>query len=122
MKRASSGRIKGAWYLTGQNGAAARARSGRVWDRDCANQSLCVRMLRALVYDVGIREFNDPPQVHDSDAVRNVANRGKVMRNKEVGEVELLLKILHQVHNLGLNRDIQRTDGLVADNEFGPQS
>ena len=43
------------------------------------------------------------------------------MRDKQVREVELLLEVLEQVQHLGLDRDVERRDGLVADDQLGPK-
>src|SRR5713226_8844074 len=40
------------------------------------------------------------------------------MRDEELGELELALKILEQVDDLRLNRDVQRRDRLVADDQL----
>ena len=38
--------------------------------------------------------------------------------NRYVSEVERLLQVLHQVHDLRLDRHVERTDGLVAHDEL----
>ena len=42
---------------------------------------------------------------------------GQIVRDEEVGEVEVALERLHQVHDLSLDGDVERGDGLVADDE-----
>ena len=41
------------------------------------------------------------------------------MRDEEVGELHLLLKVFEQVDHLRLYRDIKGRDGFVADKKFG---
>ena len=43
----------------------------------------------------------------------------QVVCNKNVGQISLLLEILHQVKYLCLNRHIQRGNRLIADDQFG---
>ena len=44
---------------------------------------------------------------------------GEVVRDEEVGELELLLQVLEQVDDLRLDRDVERRDGLVGHDEVG---
>ncbi len=44
------------------------------------------------------------------------------MRDEEVSQVQLLLQVFEHVDDLGLNRDVQRGDRLIADNELGVDS
>ena len=44
------------------------------------------------------------------------------MCDEQVGESQLILQIRHQVQDLGLDGNIQRGYGFVADNEFRVQS
>ena len=40
------------------------------------------------------------------------------MGDEEVGQIQLFLQVLEQVDDLGLNRDIQRGNRFVGDDEF----
>ena len=44
---------------------------------------------------------------------------GEVVGDEQVGEVELALQVLEQVDDLSLDRDVERRDGLVGDDEVG---
>jgi hypothetical protein len=70
---------------------------------------------------LGRRQLDDLAQVHDGDAVGDVADHGEVMRDEEVGQVELVLQLHEQVEHLGLDRDVERRDRLVRDDELRPQ-
>ena len=59
-------------------------------------------------------ELDDLTQVHDGDPVGDVANDTEVVRDEQVGEIELVLKLGEQIEYLGLNRDVEGRDGLVA--------
>ena len=50
-----------------------------------------------------------------------MAHHPEVVRDEEVGEVELVLEVLEQVDDLGLDRDVERGDRLVGDDQLRPQ-
>ena len=76
-----------------------------------------VRVERVVVQLVRRRDLDDHPEVHDGDPVRGVPNDGEVVRDEEVGELELVLQRLEQVDDLGLDRDVEGRDGLVRNHE-----
>ena len=41
------------------------------------------------------------------------------MGDEQVGQAELLLQVFEQVDDLGLDRDVERRDRLVGDDEIG---
>ena len=63
--------------------------------------------------------LDDLPQVHDGDAVAHVLDNGQVVGDEQVGEAQPLLKVLEQVDDLGLDRDVQSGDRFVADEHGG---
>ena len=50
-----------------------------------------------------------------------VNNNRQVVGNKHIGQVLLILQFLQEVNDLRLNGHIQSGNGLVADDELGPQ-
>ena len=64
------------------------------------------------------RDLDDAAQVHHGDAVGDVADDREVVGDEDVGEVELLLEVDEQVEHLRLDRDVERRDGLVGDDEL----
>jgi hypothetical protein len=64
------------------------------------------------------RDLHDPAEVHHRDARREVAHHREVVADEEVGEPELLLQVLEQVDHLRLDRNVERGDRLVADDEL----
>ena len=48
---------------------------------------------------------------------RDVSHDAQVVGDEQVGQVELLLQVLEQVDDLGLNRHVERRDRLVAHDE-----
>ena len=60
-------------------------------------------------------------EVHDRDAVRDLPDDREVVGDEEVGDPELALEVPEQVEDLGLDRDVERRDRLVADDQLRPQ-
>ena len=56
---------------------------------------------------VHLTRLDNSPEVHHGYTVGYMTNNRKIMRDKQVCEAELCLKILQQVQYLGLNTDIQ---------------
>ena len=65
-----------------------------------------------------VGQLDQLAQIHNTDAVGDMLDNAQVMRDKEVGQPHLLLQILKHIDDLRLNRDIQRGDRLIADDEL----
>jgi hypothetical protein len=52
---------------------------------------------------VGLALFDNVSQVHHGHPVADVVDDAQVVGDEEVGQVELLLQLFHQVNDLGLN-------------------
>ena len=63
--------------------------------------------------------FYDFSLIHHGNAVRDVVDDAEVVRNKNHGEAEVLLKLFDEIENLRLDRDIQRGDWFIRDDELG---
>ena len=74
-------------------------------------------MVRLLVQLARRRHLDDAAEVHDRDPVRDVPDDREVVRDEQVREVELVLQRLEQVDDLRLDRDVERGDRLVRDDE-----
>ena len=57
-------------------------------------------------------------EIHHRDPIAEMLHHPKVVSDKEIREPELLLKFGEQIQHLRLDRDVQRRDRLVQDNEF----
>jgi hypothetical protein len=66
-------------------------------------------------------QLDDLAQVHDRDPVADVPDHGQVVRDHHVGQVQLVLQVLEQVDDLGLDRHVERGHRLVGDDQLGPQ-
>jgi hypothetical protein len=63
---------------------------------------------RRAVDLLGIGDLHDPAEVHHGDPVRDVPDDGQVVRDEDVGQLELVLQVLEQVDHLRLDRHVQR--------------
>ncbi len=87
-----------------------------------AEISACVYGCAALVNSSSTgRGLHDPAEVHDRDPVGDVPDHRQVVRDEQVGQAELLLQVLQQVDDAGLDRHVQRRHRLVEDQHLRPQ-
>jgi len=63
-------------------------------------------------------EFDDASGIHYGDAVGDLRNNSKIMRDEEHGEVELGAEFGEQGENLRLDRDIECGGGFVGDKQL----
>ncbi len=88
-----------------------------VRDRHRREQRDRVRVQRVVVELLGGRDLDDPAEVHDRDPRRDVTDDREVVGDEQVRQPELPLQVLHQVDDLRLDRDVERGDRLVGDDE-----
>src|SRR5665648_61338 len=58
--------------------------------------------------------FDEVPEIHDADGVRNMLDNRKVMGDEQICQIKFLLKIHEQVDDLGLNRYIERRNRFIT--------
>ena len=63
-------------------------------------------------------DFHQFAKIHDADARRDMLDDRDRVRNKKVGQSELLLQICQQIDDLCLNRYIESRHRLVRHNQF----
>ena len=66
----------------------------------------------------GQSHLHDLPQVHHRHLVAHELHHPKVVGNEEVGQPELFLEVPEQVHDLRLDRDVERARGFVGNEEL----
>ena len=66
----------------------------------------------------GSRNLDDPAEIHDAHAVRDMAHGRQVVADEQIGQPEFVLQVPHQVQDLRLDRNIERRGRLVANQEF----
>ena len=96
-------RWRGSGFGTAESSASVYGCSG------LANSSSVVRQLDQLA------------DVHHRHPVADVLDHAQVVGDEQVGQAELLLQVLQQVEDLRLDRDVQRRDRLVADDQLRVQ-
>src|SRR4051812_44525549 len=75
-------------------------------------------MARVLEQRVGVGELDDLAEVHHRDAVADVPHDAEVVGDEDDRQAELGLQLLEQVDDLRLDRDVERGDRLVGDDEL----
>src|SRR5260370_30011421 len=83
---------------------------------DCRNrgeQRARVRMAWIGIDFVTVRNFDDLAEIHNRNTLADVFDHAQVVRDEEIGQVQLLLQILEQVDYLRLDRNVERRDRLV---------
>ena len=61
--------------------------------------------------------LDDPAEVHDRHAVREVAHDGKVVGDEDDREAEAGAQVLEQAQDRRLDRDVEGRDRLVGDDD-----
>lgn len=87
--------------------------------RNCRKQCLSVRMQRILEQQISRCFFYHSSHIHNRNIIRKIFYYGQVMGNEDIGQAQILLQLFEQVQNLRLNRNVQRGNRLVADDDFG---
>ena len=91
----------------------------RIGHRDGCQQGDGVGVQRAAVQVVGRRQLDEAAEVHHADAVGDVADDGEVVGDEHERQVEPLLEVDEQVDDLRLDRDVERRDRLVGEDDVG---
>src|SRR6266852_1064720 len=77
-------------------------------DLRCGRQQLArVSVLRLGCDLLRASDLDDLPTIHHRDAGREVANDWHGVRDEEVGEAEIALELLYQIHDLRADADIE---------------
>ena len=65
------------------------------------------------------RDLDDAAEIHHRDTAADMFDDAQIVRNEEIGQLEFLLQILHQVQDLRLDRHVERGNRFVGDDELG---
>ena len=117
MESATARRIDRARHVALEDDRVADG-SG-LWHRHGREQSLGVGMPRRGEYLLSGPHLDDLAEIHDGDTMRHVLDDRQIVADEEQRKAELALQILQQVDDLRLDRDVERGDRLVADDQFG---
>ena len=83
-------------------------------ERNCGKQRLRIRMQRIFVQFISFGKLDDDPEIHDSDAVADVADHRKVMGDEQISQPHFLLQVFQKIDDLRLNGNIQCRDRFIA--------
>jgi len=72
MERAACGRIDWAWDVPFKDNTFALRLNYWVWYRNGREEGLCIGVEWCLVKFLARGYFDDPPKIHDGDAITNV--------------------------------------------------
>ena len=75
-------------------------------------------MFRRATNFLGLSGLDDAAQIHHEDAAADVFHHREIVRDEQIRDAVLALKILEQVDDLRLHAHIERADGLIADDEL----
>ncbi len=117
VEMTAGGRVDRARHVAGEDDPLALLLDHRIGNRHRRKQGLRVRVQWRVVELVAVGHLDDLAEVHHGHAVGDVAHHRQVVGDEEVGQAELLLEVFEQVHDLGLDRDVERGPRLVADDE-----
>ena len=81
-------------------------------------EGLRIRVQRVREELLGVGQFDDYALMYDGDPVADKAHDGQVMGDKQIGQAAFPLQFGHEVQYLSADRDIQRGDGLIGNDEF----
>ena len=117
MKTAALGRIGRARHLAFQDDALpCRTRLGH---RDGRQQRFRIGM-HGRGEDISLwRELDDLAEIHHRHAMRDVLDNGEIVADEQQREAELPLQVLQQIDDLRLDRDVERRNRFVADDQVG---
>ena len=121
MEAAGRRRVDRAGHVALQPDPLALRSPLEVRHRHGRQQRHRVRVHRRLVELLATADLHDLAEVHDRDPVADVPHDRQVVRDDHVGQPELVLQVLEQVDDLGLDRHVQGGDRLVRDDELRPQ-
>ncbi|MNR02420.1 hypothetical protein D3C85_1182700 [compost metagenome] len=88
-----------------------------VQTRHRPQQSFGIRMLRILKDFPSGTRFHHFTSIHDDDPVTHAGNHAEIMCNQNDGGPQFLLHILHNFHDLRLNRYIKRCCRLICNQQ-----
>ena len=116
MELTAGRRVDRTGNIPAQNDALVR--SIGIGNGNSGKERFRIRMHGPLEDIIRLRVLHEAAQIHDSYLIGNVLHHGKIVRNKDVRQFHLLLKIFQKVNDLCLNGHIERRNRLIAHNKL----
>src|SRR5688500_11415631 len=107
MQAATAWRVERARYLTLHDDALPPFFDGTRGHRHCGKQGLRVGMQRRRVKALFRRDLDNLAEIHNGDAVAQVADHGQVVGDEYVGKTEAFAQRFEQIDDLRLDRDVE---------------
>ena len=114
---AAARRVQRARDIAGEHDALVGAGDLRIRDRDGGQKRLGIRVQGMVIDLVGVGQLDHLAEVHDGDAVGDMAHDQQIVGDEQIGQAEFFLQLGEHVDDLRLDRHVQRGDRLVADDE-----
>jgi hypothetical protein len=86
--------------------------------RHRSEQGPSIRVLRLIENLINRAIFDDLAGIHDRDIIGHVGNDTEVVGDENNRKIQLLLQVVDQVKDLGLDRDVQRRGRLIANQDL----
>src|SRR5215475_5063291 len=119
MEHTSSWRIQRAGHLSREEYPLSLHVYYRVGYGYGGQERLGIGVERVSIDLVPLRDLDDVAQVHHRHPIADVPYHRQIVGDEQVRQVELLLQLLQQVDDLGLNGHVQRRHRLVTHNKLG---
>jgi hypothetical protein len=87
----------------------------RIGDRCRRQQRTRIGMQRSREKLLLAGELDNASQIHDGYSMADVLDYAEVVADEEVGEFQVVLKVHHQIQDLGLHGDVEGGNGFVGD-------
>src|SRR5215467_2561617 len=119
MEHTSSWRIQRAGHLSREEYPLSLRVYYRVGYGYCGQERLGIWVERVRIDLIPLRDLDDVAQVHHRHPIADVPYHRQIVGDEQVRQVELLLELLQQVDDLGLDGHVQRRHRLVTHNKLG---
>ena len=90
----------------------------RVRNRYRGDQHFCIRMQRIGIELICICDLHEISKIKHPDLITDLLDHLQLMADEQIGQPVFFLKILKHLNDLGLQGNIQRRNGLIADYKF----
>ncbi|MPN32965.1 hypothetical protein SDC9_180448 [bioreactor metagenome] len=75
-----------------------------------------------LINLIGVAKLHHRTQIHDGHPVADMLDHAQIMGNKNIGKIMPFLQRAEKIKHLGLYRNVQGGNGLVANDDLGLQN
>ncbi|CAM5221535.1 hypothetical protein BTHI11S_00600 [Bosea thiooxidans] len=102
MEAAPGGRIKRAWHVAFERLGAREGAVAADFGRG-AEEGPAIGVDKGLPESGRVADLDDLAEIHHRDAVGDMPHEREIVRDEDIGDPGLLLKVVQQVDDLGLD-------------------